>query len=82
MALSDFHLKNFLRMLDRSILGQHKTKCEAAIDLTWWRSAAQLTVGYAYQRLKNPGQITDTNPSWRRSWACRRKTISCGRVSP
>ena len=22
----------------------------------------QLTVGYAYQRLKNPGQITDTNP--------------------
>ena len=41
----------------------HETKDEAAIDLTWWVSASmQLTVGYAYQRLKNPGQITDTNP--------------------
>jgi len=41
----------------------HETKREAAIDLTWWLSAAaQLTVGYAYQRLKNPGQITDVDP--------------------
>jgi hypothetical protein len=41
----------------------HETKREAALDLTWWLSAAaQLTVGYAYQRLKSPGQISDVNP--------------------
>jgi hypothetical protein len=41
----------------------HETKGEAAVDLTWWLSAAaQFTVGYAYQRLKNPGQITDVDP--------------------
>jgi hypothetical protein len=41
----------------------HETKREAALDLTWWLSVrAQLTLGYAYQRLKNPGQITDVDP--------------------
>src|SRR3954471_24356544 len=41
----------------------HETKREAALDLTWWLSAAaQLTVGYTFQRLQNPGQITSTNP--------------------
>lgn len=41
----------------------HETKREAALDLTWWPSArAQLSVGYAYQRLKNPGQIADVDP--------------------
>lgn len=41
----------------------HETKREAAFDLTWWPSArAQVTLGYAYQRLKNPGQITDVDP--------------------
>jgi Capsule assembly protein Wzi len=41
----------------------HETKREAAVDLTWWLTPrAQLTLGYAYQRLKNPGQITDLAP--------------------
>ena len=41
----------------------HERKREAAVDLTWWLSSrAQFTVGYTYQRLKNPGQITDINP--------------------
>ncbi len=34
-----------------------------AIDLTCWLSnPMQLTVGYTFQRIKNPGQITSINP--------------------
>jgi len=41
----------------------HERKQEAAFDLTWWVSSKmQFTVGYTYQRLKNPGQITSINP--------------------
>jgi len=41
----------------------HERKQEAAFDLTWWVSSKmQFTVGYTYQRLKNPGQITSVNP--------------------
>lgn len=41
----------------------HERKREAALDLTWWISSqAQFIVGYTYQRLKNPGQITNINP--------------------
>ena len=41
----------------------HERKQEAAFDLTWWVSSkVQFTVGYTYQRLKNPGQITSINP--------------------
>ncbi|MGQ0811185.1 MAG: capsule assembly Wzi family protein [Nitrospiraceae bacterium] len=41
----------------------HERKREVAIDLTWWISRqTQFTVGYTYQRLNNPGQITNINP--------------------
>ena len=41
----------------------HERKREAAVDLTWWLSAAtQITFGYTYQRVNNPGQITSVNP--------------------
>jgi hypothetical protein len=41
----------------------HETKREAAIDLTWWWSSrTQFTVGYTFQRLKNPGQISAITP--------------------
>lgn len=41
----------------------HETKREAAVDLTWWLSVrAQLSLGYTFQRLKNPGQIADVAP--------------------
>ncbi|MGH7206962.1 MAG: capsule assembly Wzi family protein [Nitrospiraceae bacterium] len=41
----------------------HERKREAALDLTWWLSSqTQFTVGYTYQRLRNPGQITSINP--------------------
>jgi hypothetical protein len=41
----------------------HETKREAAVDLTWWLSSrTELTIGYAYQRLKSPGQITSITP--------------------
>ncbi len=38
-------------------------KRETAIDLNWWISnQLQLQVGYTYQRIKNPGQVTSINP--------------------
>jgi len=41
----------------------HETKRESSVDLTWWVSRKmQFTVGYTYQRLKNPGQITSIDP--------------------
>lgn len=41
----------------------HERKRETAFDLTWWLSArTQWTVGYTYQRIKNPGQITGITP--------------------
>ena len=41
----------------------HERKREWGMDLTWWSSSrAQFTVGYAYQRIANPGQITRINP--------------------
>ena len=41
----------------------HERKLETALDLTWWPSSqTQFTVGYTYQWLKNPGQITSINP--------------------
>ena len=41
----------------------HEKKREAAIDLTWWYSPfLQFTGGYTYQRLTNPGQVTNINP--------------------
>lgn len=41
----------------------HERKREASMDLTWWvTNRAQLTVGYTFQRIKNPGQITSINP--------------------
>ena len=33
------------------------------MDLTWWYSSrTQFTVGYTFQRLTNPGQVTSINP--------------------
>lgn len=44
-------------------LPQHEKKREVTADATWWLTKqAQLTVGYTYQHIKNPGQITDINP--------------------
>lgn len=41
----------------------HEKKREWGMDLTWWISSrAQLTVGYTYQRISNPGQISRINP--------------------
>ncbi|MES4786855.1 MAG: hypothetical protein C4294_14690 [Nitrospiraceae bacterium] len=41
----------------------HERKHEAATDLTWWIShTLQLSVGYTYQRIKHPGQVTSINP--------------------
>ncbi len=41
----------------------HEQKREAAMDLTWWYSSrTQFTVGYTFQRLTNPGQVTSINP--------------------
>jgi len=40
-----------------------ETKREAAIDLSWWiTSDWQFQLGYTYQRIKNPGQVTSINP--------------------
>jgi hypothetical protein len=44
-------------------LPQHEKKREAAVDVTWWLTGKmQLTVGYTYQHIQNPGQITSINP--------------------
>jgi hypothetical protein len=44
-------------------LPQHEKKREAAVDVTWWLTGkTQLTVGYTYQHIQNPGQITSINP--------------------
>jgi Capsule assembly protein Wzi len=41
----------------------HEQKREAAVDLTWWVSRRmQIAVGYTYQRIKNPGQISSVTP--------------------
>ena len=41
----------------------HEQKQETSVDLTYWVSARmQVSLGYTYQRLKNPGQISDLTP--------------------
>jgi len=41
----------------------HEKGREAGLDLTWWLSSqTQITVGYTYQRISNPGQITSITP--------------------
>jgi hypothetical protein len=41
----------------------HERKREAAVDLTYWYSKdVQLMAGYVFQRLKNPGQVTNITP--------------------
>ena len=41
----------------------HEKKREAAVDLTWWYSKdVQVMGGYTFQRLTNPGQVTDITP--------------------
>lgn len=41
----------------------HERKREVAVDLTWWYSRqTQVSVGYTYQRIKNPGQISSATP--------------------
>ena len=41
----------------------HEKKREAAIDLTWWYTRnVQFMGGYTFQRLTNPGQVTDITP--------------------
>lgn len=48
----------------RDLLGLFpEKKTETAFDLTWWLSSrSQFTIGYTYQRIQNPGQITNINP--------------------
>jgi hypothetical protein len=41
----------------------HERKQETAVDLTWWVTPkTQVTFGYVYQRIKNPGQISSMTP--------------------
>lgn len=41
----------------------HEKKREAAVDLTWWYSKdVQFMAGYTFQRLTNPGQISEITP--------------------
>jgi len=41
----------------------HERKQETALDVTWWMTPkTQLTFGYVYQRIKNPGQISSMTP--------------------
>ena len=41
----------------------HEKKWESAIDLTWWYSKdLQFMVGYTFQRIKNPGQVSEITP--------------------
>jgi len=72
----DFFVRSTRYLTDRLQLGAnfnlqerdrgqpvHEKKREAAIDLTWWWSSrTQFTVGYTFQRLKNPGQVSNITP--------------------
>jgi len=41
----------------------HEKGREAGLDLTWWLSSQiQITAGYTFQRIHNPGQITSITP--------------------
>ncbi len=41
----------------------HERKQEASADLTWWVTPrTQVTLGYTYQYIKNPGQISSITP--------------------
>jgi capsule assembly protein Wzi len=41
----------------------HERKQEVSSDLTWWMtSKTQISLGYTYQHLKNPGQISSITP--------------------
>jgi capsule assembly protein Wzi len=41
----------------------HERKQEASADLTWWVTPrTQVTLGYTFQYIKNPGQISSTTP--------------------
>jgi Capsule assembly protein Wzi len=41
----------------------HERKQETAVELTWWMTPkTQFTLGYVYQRIKNPGQISSMTP--------------------
>lgn len=41
----------------------HERKRETAVDLTWWLSTrARMTMGYTFQHITNPGQITSITP--------------------
>jgi hypothetical protein len=41
----------------------HETKKETSVDLTWWVNArTQIMVGYTFQHIKNPGQISSLTP--------------------
>ena len=41
----------------------HERKQEMSVDLTWWVTArTHITLGYTYQRIKNPGQISSITP--------------------
>ncbi len=60
----DIHLGTHFNYQERD-RGQpfKEKKRETAIDLNWWISSQlQLQVGYTYQRIKNPGQVTSINP--------------------
>jgi capsule assembly protein Wzi len=41
----------------------HERKQETSVDLTWWVTPrTQIALGYTYQRIKNPGQISSVTP--------------------
>ena len=44
-------------------LAVHERKYETSVDLTYWLTPrTQLAIGYVYQRIKNPGQISSLTP--------------------
>jgi hypothetical protein len=73
---TDYFLRTTRHMSDDVVVGinldysqrgmslpQPEKKREVAADITWWiTKKVQLTVGYTYQHIQNPGQITDLNP--------------------
>jgi hypothetical protein len=60
----NLQLGNSLNLQERQ-RGQpnYERKHETSVDLTWWVAPrTQIALGYTYQRIKNPGQITAVVP--------------------
>ena len=53
----------------------HETKREQAVDFTWWFSyATRLGVGYAHQRVDNPGEVQSVSPVYTETFVSAPRT--------